>query len=416
MRNKAWAQTFHLRPGVPWNDTEFSIIQSIPGQEQVAINVICLGVTGSIRGINIDDKRPDLIVADDILDEENAATKEQREKIEDLLYGAAKNSLVPRTEEPMACLVALQTPLDKDDFSVKAETDIEWGFYRIGCWTKETEDLPTHEQVSSWPERFPSEDLRLQKIAEIKRNKLSRWMREQECQITAPELCAFRIEWLRPWDKLPPVMSHVLVIDPVPPPSEVKRKEGKVTTDYEALAVMGSWGGNYYLREISTNRGHEPNWTIAEVFRLCARYKVQKIIVETIAYQRVLAWLLREAMRYRRIYIPIEEFEGSSSKFHRIVDGLSGPASNGVLLVPPPDDPTGVDRSESMRMFYEQFARYSNVENDDALEVVAIGCSSLSGKILLGDQHALEIEAALEAEDRRLGGYDGTDQGLSYAP
>lgn len=416
--NRIWAQTFHLRRGMPWNDTEFEIIQDVPGAaEPVRIYILCLGITGSVRGINVDDHRPDLIIADDVLDEENSATPEQREKCEDLLYGAAKNSLVPTSEEPMACMVALQTPLQREDFSVKAETDPEWSFLRVGCWTKETELLPLDQQVSSWPARFPTHELRLAKVAEIRRNKLSRWMREQECRVISPELCSFRVEWLRPWEKLPAIMSHVLIIDPVPPPSEVKRQAGKVTTDYEALAVMGSYGGNFYLREVSVNRGHEPNWTISEVFRLWARYKVQRIIVETVAYQRVLAWLLREAMRHRGIYIPIEEFEGQSSKFNRIVDGLSGPASNGALLLPPASDPQGLDNSEGMRMFFQQFAEYPRVANDDALEVVAVGCAALSGRILLGDEHALEIEKALEEEDRRIrGGAAEVDLGLSYSP
>jgi hypothetical protein len=299
---------------------------------------------------------------------------------------------------------------------VKAETDFEWKFLRIGCWTRETEDLPTHEQMSSWPARFPTNELRLEKIAEIKRNKLSRFTREKECKITAPELCDFRSEWLKPWDKLPPVMSHVLVLDPVPPPSEKKRMEGKVGTDYEAFAVLGSWGGNYYLREVSVNRGHDPSWTIREFFRLAMFYRVQEAIVETIAYQRVLAWLLREAMRHRRQYYQIKEFEDGGSKYHRIVDGLNGPASNGVLLVPPSGHPQSVDHSEGMQMFVQQFAKYPRVENDDAIEVVAVGCSALSGRILFGDQHALDIEKALEEEDRRLGGGSGADQGLSYAP
>lgn len=416
IRNKLWASTFHLSKGMPWNDTEFEIIQSVPGALPVRVHVVCLGITGSVRGINIDDHRPDLIIADDILDEENSATSDQREKLEDLLYGAAKNTLVPNSEEPMACLVALQTPLNENDYSVKAENDPEWKFLRIGCWTKETEDLPTHEQVSSWPARFPTHELRLEKIAEIRRNKLSRFTREKECKITAAELCDFRIEWLKPWDKLPPIMSHVLVIDPVPPPSEKKRMEGKVGGDYEALAVLGSWGGNFYLREISVNRGHDPSWTIREFFRLASFYRIQEAIVETIAYQRVLAWLLREAMRHRRQYYQIKEFEGTNSKYHRIVDGLNGPTSNGTLLVPPPSHPQGVDNSEGMQMFYTQFAKYPRVENDDAIEVVAVGCSALQGRILLGDQHALDIEKALEEEDRRLGGGSGTDQGLSYAP
>ena len=78
------------------------------------------GITGSLRGINFDDYRPDLIIVDDPQTDETAATLEQRNKVADLILGAVKNSLAPATEEPNAKLVMAITPQHNEDISQQA--------------------------------------------------------------------------------------------------------------------------------------------------------------------------------------------------------------------------------------------------------------------------------------------------------
>ena len=75
--NKLYAGTFGLRPGRKWQETEIEIFHGVDEQPIWALGV---GITGNIRGINFDDYRPDLIVLDNILTDENAATLEQRRK------------------------------------------------------------------------------------------------------------------------------------------------------------------------------------------------------------------------------------------------------------------------------------------------------------------------------------------------
>src|SRR3989304_9081112 len=103
--NKRWANTFGLRPGKKWTDEWLEIIHEnetnadgSPG----TITVLAMGITGQIRGFNPDDFRPDLQILDDILNEENTATPEQRQKIDGLVFGAVLNSLAPASKVPLA--------------------------------------------------------------------------------------------------------------------------------------------------------------------------------------------------------------------------------------------------------------------------------------------------------------------------
>ena len=111
-KNKRWSSAFKLKPGKKWEETQIEIEHEGFGH---TIWVLGAGITGSLRGINFDDYRPDLIVVDDPQTDETAASEEQRTKIDDLVLGAVKNSLAPQTDEPNAKLVMAITPQHKED-------------------------------------------------------------------------------------------------------------------------------------------------------------------------------------------------------------------------------------------------------------------------------------------------------------
>lgn len=370
--NKKWAGTFGLIKGDKWTDAEINIKNTITG---TSTWVVAFGITGSVRGVNFDDYRPDLILIDDVVAEENSATEEQRDKTSKLVLGALKESLTPATESEFAKLVILQTPQAFADISQEAMKDPQFRSVRYGCWTKETEDLPLDQRESSWPARFPSETLRAEKRAAIARNKLSIFSREMECKLINAELCKFREEWLHyygdgeeerepGWEEMWVEMS----IDPTPPPSDKSLEKGLKGKDYEAFAVAGRVKGKYFLLETSSNRGHDPSWTISEFFRLCQKWRVKKVTIETTGYQKTLEWLLRKEMREKGRYYLIEPFDDKRQKFHRIVDGITGVASNGQLFI---------HRGRHIE-FCSQFVAYPSVEHDDELEAVAVVLTSLS--------------------------------------
>lgn len=366
--NKKFASTFKLSRGDKWTEAELKIEHKLFGH---TVSVLALGITGSSRGINIEDHRPDLIIVDDIVDEENAATPEQRKKISDWVYGSLINSLVPATEVPDAKLVMIQTPLNREDVSTLALTDSAWVSTRYGCWTKETENLDDAEKVSNWPERFPTADLLEMKRQYLRRNKASVFAREMECKITSPETAAFFSSWLQFYDVIPErhLMAVAVGIDPVPPPTEKQIAEGLRKKDWEAMYVWGLSYDGYFLLDRVRNRGHEPDWTLNEFFRLGAKWRPQFFVVETVAYQKTLEWILRKAMQMNRQYYQIIEFTDPRSKFDRISDALIGPASNGKLFV----------RGEHVE-FIQQFNEFPDIVHDDDLDASAIAISELVGK------------------------------------
>jgi hypothetical protein len=374
-QNRRFADTFNLRPGSKWQDSEAEILH---GTFEQPIWILGMGITGSIRGINLDDFRPDLIVIDDAIDEENSATKEQRDKIEDLILGSLKNSLAPASESPDAKLVMLQTPLNREDASCKALADPTWTSAVFGCWTEETKDLPLHLQRSAWEERYPTAVYQAEKQSYIARNKLSLWNREKECRLTSVETRAFKGDWLKFYreGEVPLALRKIMAVDPVPPPSEVQIAKGLKGKDFEAFAVVGKnlRTGDFYVLETSSNRGHEPSWTVMEFFRLATFWRPIRSVVEAVAYQRTLAWLLRQAMQVQKRYFVIRTNVDKRSKYDRIVQGLNGIASEGKLHC-----------LSTQTEFVQQFNDYPDTTNDDVLEAVAVACEELQGADMMDD-------------------------------
>jgi hypothetical protein len=363
MKAEFFAQTFGLRPGAKWTDTELEIFH---GVDATPIWILGAGITGNIRGINFDDYRPDLIVLDDILTDENGATLEQREKVIDLVMGSLKGSLAAASEFPQAKLVMLNTPQAIDDVVHVAEKDPEFFSLRYPCWTQDTLGLDVDNQVSSWEARHPTPARRTEKKAAISLNRLSIFSKEKEVRVISKETAFFKEEWLRFYDEEPQAGQTVLAIDPTPPPT--KRLDQKQITkkDYQVIGAMRRFGGNFYLLDYDAMQAAPPSWVIAKFFEMRFKWRPYKCVVESVAYQATLKWILEQEMIKRGQWTTIEPFNDIKSKPVRIQSALHGLASNGRLFV----------RREHTG-FIEQWTRYPAVEFDDILDFAAMGVIGL---------------------------------------
>lgn len=379
--NRLWAGTFQLRPGKKWTAEECEIFH---GTDEIPIRVIAVGITGSTRGINVDDYRPDLILVDDPCDEENTATPEQRQKTEDLVLGSLANSLAPASEAPLSKIIVLQTILHPEDVISKCLLDPSWHTVRISIFDERGE--------SRWPERWSTEELMQEKRAFAERGKLPLWMREMECQVIAAELAAFRRESLQYWQILPAQeeLTTFLVCDPVPPPSERETERGLRGKDYEAWVVIGLWRDlrtnvrKIFLCEYRLMRGHDPEWSIKTFFELMDRWHPIKLKVESVNYQRTLAWLLEREMRARNRWMQVDaHVPEKRKKSYRIVDSIGAAVANSLLYV-----------SSTHLEFIEQFISYPSVSHDDLIEAVAVGV-----KEAMEHSGAATFEALVEIED-----------------
>lgn len=383
LNNSLWAQTFQLKKGSKFQDHECQILH---GVEELPIWILGVGIEGSVRGINLDDYRPDLIILDDVIDDENAATVEGRKKTSERVHGAIKESLAPESESPDAKLVMLNTPIAREDASQVAMTDPEWYSMRVGCWTEDTENLPLEQRKSSWEARYSSQVLIKRKQFAIQAGRAHIFNREKECRITSPETSDLRPEWLRFWEVLPErsVMDVIFSVDPVPKPTKKQLETGLVKKDFEAWTVWGRVKHEYYLLDYVLNKGHEPDWSVMQAFRLYIKWRPRLLIAESVAYQSTLAWLIQQAQKAKGCYFLVDEADDLKglSKYHRIIDAFQGAGAQGAIHV----HPSHVD-------FISQWNEYPDVANDDLLDASAMavlrlqqGSFDLMAEVLAGEE------------------------------
>lgn len=344
--NTLWANTFRLRKGGKWTDDHVEVLH---GVEEVPITILALGITGQLRGFNIDDFRPDLIVCDDTSTDETSGSAEQRKKEVGLVFGALLNSLAPKSESPNAKAVVLDTPKSKFDLIEGLEKNPEWKFIRYGIFDEHGE--------SRWPQRYPTEELKRLKANAIRVGQLSLWLREKECKIVSDETASFKFENMQYWDTLPERATYIIAIDPAS--SDAK------TADDNVVAVLAFHKDNIYLVDYKAATGQNPEMVKASVFEFARRWRPIGVVVESVHYQRTLAWYLEQAMREERVFIPIYREQDKRSKADRIIQALGETTGYWRFFCRP-------EHSK----FLEQFAEYSPTGDmhDDVLDAVAIGC------------------------------------------
>jgi phage terminase large subunit-like protein len=343
--NKLWASTFRLRKGAKWTD---EVVEIWNDTIDAPITLMALGITGQLRGFNIDDHRPDLIICDDTSTDEMTSTAEQRKKYDELFFGALINSLAPRSECPEAKAVLLDTPKSKFDLIESCMADSAWTGLRFGIFDAHGE--------SRWPDRYPTHELRKVKEDYTRTGRLPVWMREKECKIIAEELAAFRQDNLLYWDTVPERLSVILAIDPAISDSK--------DADDNVVVALGFYKSDVYILDYVAATGQTPEMVTKTVFEFTRKYRPMALVVESIGYQRVLAWFLEKAMREQRVFLPVHQVQDKRRKADRIIQALGGLSGYGKLKCLP-----------SHAKFIEQFTEYSPSYggHDDVLDAIALG-------------------------------------------
>ena len=344
-KNTAWAETFGLTKGSKWTD-EFIEIQH--AKIDSTITVIALGITGQVRGINLDDYRPDLIICDDTSTDEASSSVEQRAKQTNLVFGALLNSLAPVSECPSAKAVILDTPKTKFDLIESCEKDGDWKFFRFGILDEKNE--------SRWPERYPTAEILRKKASETRAGRTHIWMREKECKLISLETSSFNEANLCYWDEIPKGAFYFIAIDPASSDSP--------EADDNCTMVIAFFGRKVYVVEYIAETGQDPEMVGMAVLLYARKYPISGIIVESVSYQKILAWYLERFLRDRRIYLPIHKFDDRRRKADRIIQALGDTSAMSRLYC-----------LATQSKFIAQYIEFSpSVKmHDDVIDCLAIG-------------------------------------------
>lgn len=363
--NEKFCAAFDLRMGKKWSTAEGDIEilvgvrnHELHGTPIHTVRIQAYGILGSIRGVNIEGFRPDTIIVDDPCDEENTATEDGRIKMSDLFFGAVKETLAPRSEQPNACMVLLQTPLVEGDLCDMCEKRPDFATLTVGILTSEDESVAE----SAWPARWTKSEIIVDKRAAESSNQLSLWTREKMCKIIGRESSDFKEEWLQYWDILPPDAVYVGAIDPAPVLSEIARLKGGGKGAMQAVAVCAYWRKRKYIVEYKAARDQDPDMVVSELARLNRKYHVRHWGVETVNYQATLKWYIEKKVQDGTLTgLRVIEVPAVKDKFTRIRQAHTERAKEGRLF-------THRNHVE----YNEQYKKFPNGKLKDVIDAVSM--------------------------------------------
>lgn len=255
------------------------------------VKLQAVGARQSLRGAKHRDRRPDMLFIDDLEDEENVDTVEQRDKLRRWLF----RSLLPACD-PKARVRIVGTPLAPESLLEVIRTKSGWPFRVVPIVTPPVSDH-TQWEKSNWPERFSLEWVKQKRDEMEATGELQGFVQEYLCQSEEQALKPFQQRHIVPAPEIPLWTPSVVICDPAR------------TTDIRKSARTGyavvSWIANRLYVRYAKGEFHKPSEIIDELCRLDAAFNPIAIAVEKDGLEEFLMQPLRQRVLDRGQPLPI---------------------------------------------------------------------------------------------------------------
>ena len=253
--------------------------------------LFCSGVDNARTGLH-----PDVIIMDDLVSERNVTTQDQIRKVEE--HYKYSLSLL---EIGGGLLIVIGTRYHLDDL------------YGHLIETKALDTLVRPAISDSGELYFPTR-LTKEFLKEMRQEQGS-YIYSCQYQLNPinPDSAMFKGEFLQYIEELeeePDIIDRYITVDPA-----ISKKE---TADYSVILVTGvdREKRRYYEH---MERGHyTPTELINKIFAVAeSTPKLRSLGIETVAFQKVLIYMLKDEMRRRGKYLPLRELRADTDKIRR---------------------------------------------------------------------------------------------------
>jgi len=363
------------------------------------VKIEALGAGKKIRGRRHKQWRPDLILCDDLENDENVNTPEQRKKLRDWFYKA-----VSKAGDTYTDIVYIGTLLHYDALLANVAKNPEYEAVRYkgvisfatntalwDAWERIFTDLenPKHKEDAEdffkaneaemlegtavlWEEKLPYYALMVMRVSEGEASFSS----EIQNEPIDPENCAFAEEWFDFYDdgQLPPDFSDPKFLFVAANDPSLGKNRKSDTSAIIGIAKDTSTGYMYVV--IADIAKRKPDKIIEDAIeasrRLKREYKkpLYKFGVETVQFQYYFAEIMRQKSAEIGEYLPIEEINSVQNKDARI-QSLQPFVKNGYLKF-----------SKRHKALLDQMLKYPMGKNDDAPDALQMAVAlALSVKV-----------------------------------
>jgi predicted phage terminase large subunit-like protein len=322
------------------------------------IRLIAKGTGSRIRGLKHRQYRPTKFVGDDIENDENVQSLDQRKKTMNWLLRAVRGGLEPEGSK----MFVIGTILHYDS-ALSQLTDPKKNLK----WDKRKYRAIQPDGSVLWPSRWNKEKLESEKeiMGSIAFNQ------EFQNEPIDPETQIFREEWIKYYDPSTIDISD-LDIYTATDPSVAKTEQ----SDYQAIVTVGipragEKKGTIYVLDADIGRTSAKKLAM-KIFAKFERYKCITHGFEDNAFQEVMKQWIDDLSKENRIYLPTVGISQKKDKVQRITR-LSPLVENGTILF-----------QREQILLIEQIIHFPKADHDDgpdALEM-AVDLARAGGGII----------------------------------
>ena len=316
--------------------------------EGCRVRIEAYGKGTTLRGINWNGRRPDIVILDDIQDFEDAQSEAILEKDWEWFLSDVK----PLGKSTRIFIIGNNLG-EKCIIERIFEHAKEFGFQTMRIPAIDDFGRPT------WPEKFSLEYLEKEKEAYRKAGKLEIWYRERLCQAISSETQVFKRDYFNYFSptriqKLAQELPVFIAVD-----LAISQKE---SSDYTAMPVVAVDGDNrWYVLDCPYGRW-TPSDAIEKLFWLVKKYRPLKVGVEKVAYQSAFEHFLQKEMIRRNFFFQVEELKANRHKELRI-KALEPRFKAGLIYFP--------DTADWLSEMETELLTFPKGKHDDLIDALA---------------------------------------------
>lgn len=327
-----------LQPGRIWARGEILFANGV--------RIKAFGVGQKIRGRKHGGSRPDYILIDDGENDEAVENSKRRDKLKRWLIGVVIPAMAPDGK-----LRIVGTILHRDSLLSR--------IIRTEGWKSRVWKAVSDQKEALWPEWMSYEELMARKAIAEASGTLDLWYQEYQGIPRAPEGAAFQPTDIRYFSSIgkdangyPRKFYKTLVVDPAV--SETTK------SDYTGYTVVYASHDGFWFVVEAFRRKHDPATSIETIKNLHLKHKFDIIGIESVAYQKTLAFWVEKTSQEEGMYLPIETITPDQDKRRRILALHPFFRSGRILL-----------RSSLSSRLEEELLNLDDIDHDDVADSLA---------------------------------------------
>lgn len=353
-------------------------------------HVVGKGAEQSVRGTIWRNKRPSLILVDDLEEDEAVKSKERREKLRDWFF----NALMPCGSDNMRIRV-LGTILHLDSLLERLIEDVDGGW--VGRRFKAHRGFDDFSEIL-WPEKFTEERLRRIRASYLSQSNASGYSQEYLSQPVAEADAYFRKSDLIPLtadDRRQPLTMYASIDFAL---------GGEKRSDNTAICVAGMDPGGILHVVDFVAKHMDAREAVEEMFRIQKEYDIVRWVVEDDNISKAVGPFLNQEMFRRNEWLLMERIRPHKDKQARATSIQARMRAGGVRF--DCEAPWWYD-------LYNELISFPRGKTDDRIDALAWIGLMLARLSPAQTEKEMEQEA-WEEEELYHGGYDGRSQITGY--